>query len=126
MGVISACIPSLRPLVSLLLRGTVRGLGVSDYGSGKQVSSSVSHSAWRSRAGEGDDDNSSKPNDSVSDPQGQRWGHDVEVLGGRGGGRGAEDEISLEAMNVPQGVIQVKDEVVVTSSDWLEYKDKVF
>lgn len=48
------------------------------------------------------------------------------MRGGKVVGRGREDEISLEEMNVPAGGIRVKDEVVVTSSDWLEYKDKVF
>ena len=55
-----------------------------------------------------------------------QWGHETNVRGGKVGGRGLEDEISLEEMNVPAGGIRVKDEVVVTSSDWLEYKDKVF
>lgn len=55
-----------------------------------------------------------------------QWGHETLVRGGKVGGRGVEDEISLEEMNVPAGGIRVKDEVVVTSSDWLEYKDKVF
>ena len=35
-------------------------------------------------------------------------------------------DISLAEMNVPEGGIRVKDEVVVTSSDWLEYKHEVF
>ena len=40
--------------------------------------------------------------------------------------RVAGDEISLEEINVPDGMIRVKDEVTVTSSDWIDYKDKVF
>lgn len=40
--------------------------------------------------------------------------------------RGAEDEISLEELHTPAGGIMVKDEVMITSSDSLEYKDKVF
>ncbi|KAL9124691.1 MAG: hypothetical protein Q9217_006001 [Psora testacea] len=113
MGVISACIPSIRPLVSILFRNTVHVFRVGEYGSGNKVSTSshLSQSIWQSRAGESDIDNVSKLKDSICDPNSQKWGHEVEVSGGRRGGRGAEDEISLEAMNVPQGVIQVKNEV---------------
>lgn len=35
-------------------------------------------------------------------------------------------DISLAEMNVPEGGIRVKDEVVVTSSDWLEYRHEIF
>ena len=128
MGVISACIPSLRPLVSLLLRGTVRGLGVSKYGSARRVSrsSDTSHSIWAGLPREDKYNTFTKLQDRVSDQEGRKCGHGVEVSGGRGGDRWAADQTSLEAMNIPQGVIQVKDEVVVTSTDWLDYKYKVF
>ena len=36
-----------------------------------------------------------------------------------------EDNIGLEEMDVPDGGIKVKNEVVVTTHAWL-YKDKVF
>ena len=65
------------------------------------------------------------PEDVVAENR-RQWGHDVSVRGGKAAGRGGEDEISLEEMNVPEGVIKVKDEVVVTSSDWLEYKDRLY
>lgn len=55
-----------------------------------------------------------------------QWGHETNVRGGKVAGRGAEDEVSLEEMNVPVGEIRVKDEVVITSTDWWEYKDNVF
>ena len=134
MGVISACIPSLRPLVSLLLRGTVRGLGVTKSLSGKQTSPNSSSgrsrrssgNVWQTRSREGDCDGFAKMDGSVGDPKSQSIGHNVEVLGGRVVGRGPDDEISLEAVNLPDGIIQVKDEVTVTSSGWLDYQDKVF
>ena len=141
MGVISACIPSLRPLISLLARGTTRGVGVSvsktprSKPSAQDTGSSVaSRIAWRSpRVGpedcrEGYFERLEDPSEAVS-PGGARPGffrHEANVRGGKVVGRGREDEISLEEMNVPAGGIRVKDEVVVTSSDWLEYKDKVF
>lgn len=52
------------------------------------------------------------------------WGHETEVRGGKV--RGRMDEISLEEMTVPVGGIRVKDEVVVTSSDWIDYKDRIY
>ena len=38
----------------------------------------------------------------------------------------AGSDISLAEMNVPAGGIRVKDEVVVTSSDWIPYKHEVY
>lgn len=49
--------------------------------------------------------NFTKLEEPVSETQNGRWGHDVEVQGGRGG-REPEDEISLEEMNVPEGGYQ--------------------
>lgn len=143
MGVISACIPSLRPLISYITRGTTRGIGVSrtgkskskSKGSAQDTSSVASKMAWRNpRTGEDGRDGYFErledPSEAVS-PGGttnrpQYFRHETNVRGGRVVGRGAVDEISLEEMNVPAGGIRVKDEVVITSSDWLEYKDKVF
>ncbi|KAG8525603.1 uncharacterized protein KY384_009247 [Bacidia gigantensis] len=168
MGVISACLPSLRPLVSILLRGTVRGLGVSKYGLGSSATGKLGSSngsgsrsgRWGSRSdgagaagvgrglgvggGEGKNGGDFEEffrMDAPSDPGSRKVGHRVDVRGGRprpdggengrlengvGGGVGEEDEISLEAVNPPEGVIRIKNEVTVTSSDWLEYKDKVY
>ncbi|KAL8749767.1 MAG: hypothetical protein Q9184_006674 [Pyrenodesmia sp. 2 TL-2023] len=55
-----------------------------------------------------------------------RWHRDVTVRGGKDIERGSADDISLEEANVPFGQIRVKDEVVITSTDWLEYKDRVY
>lgn len=136
MGVISACIPSLRPLISLLTRGTTRAVGASRTtkssaavkSSAQNASSAASRTVWRSPrigedAREGYFERLEDPAEAGGRPQ---WGHETSVRGGRVVGRGAEDEISLEEMNTPAGGIRVKDEVVITSSDWLEYKDKVF
>lgn len=145
MGVISACIPSLRPLVSLLTRGTTRGVGASkttnkskSKGSAQDTSSGALSMVWRSpRIGEDAregyferlEDSSEGGGNGNGNGNGDRprfFRHETNVRGGKVGGRGGEDEISLEEMNVPVGGIRVKDEVRVTSSDWLEYKDKVF
>ena len=135
MGVISACIPSLRPLISLLTRGTTRGIGVSKATAKSDTedtsSSAASRNAWRSpRTGakDGRDGYFERLETPTTTEAGTRsqWGHETTVRGGKVGGRGAVDEVSLEEMNVPTGGIRVKEEVVVTSSDWLEYKDRVF
>ncbi len=112
MGVTSACLPSLRPLVSMIIRGTTRGLGATRTGtklSAQDNSSNSSRTAWRGRS----DDDREGPFTRLKAPTENRklWGHDVEVRGGKPrGGRGREDEISLEEMNVPARGIRVKDE----------------
>ena len=136
MGVISACIPSLRPLISLLTRGTTRGIGASNTtkskskskNSAQDASSGVSRMVWRSPTiGEdGREGYFERLEDGNEGRERSQWGYETLVRGGKVGGRGAVDEVSLEEMNVPVGGIRVKDEVRVTTSDWLEYKDKVF
>lgn len=113
MGVISACLPSLRPLISFLFRGTVRGLGVSSSGidSGIESAKNVGKTlgAWRNNSIINDREHFAKIEEPIHEAKDDRWGHDVEVQGGRGG-KGPEDEISLEEMNLPDGAIKVKDE----------------
>ena len=130
MGVISACLPSLRPLISLFLRGTVKAMGASKLGKGglATTSSGSSRIMWPSR-GHADDERDGpflRLEEGASGQKQQgRWGHDVSAAGPKER-RAAGDEISLEEINVPDGAIKVKDEVVVTSSDWIEYKDKLY
>lgn len=129
MGVISACIPSLRPLVSLVFRGTVRGHDVTKATKSAQAttSSGSSRMMWPSRTRDEEREGQfTRLEDGINEGKRPQWGHDVSVHGGKKAGRGAEDEISLEEMNVPDGAIKVKDEIVVTSSNWLDYKDKVY
>ena len=122
MGVISACIPSLRPLVSILFHGTTRAIGGTKIGgkSRAQDASSGSSRTWRSRS---DADEFSRL-DEPTETRGQ-WGHDATVHGGKTSVVAGSD-ISLAEMNVPAGGIRVKDEVVVSSSDWIPYKHEVY
>ena len=153
MGVIAACLPSLRPLLSLLLRGTTRASGTLHSKSAQNTNSS--HTIYNKRDRQGDeldlvpipnagregsarlgDEERGTPSPSWANELrsgSPRWGHEVEVKGGREkkatgfpgfGNRLQEDEVSLEEM-VPQGGIKVKSEVVVTSSEW-EWKDRLF
>ena len=53
-----------------------------------------------------------------------RWGHDVNVHGGRRNGRSrGEDEVSLQ--EVRSTGIKVKQEITVTSEAW-DYKDRLY
>ncbi|CAL8584661.1 hypothetical protein XPA_010249 [Xanthoria parietina] len=124
MGVISACLPSLRPLVALMTRGTHRAPKMGGGKSAQMASSSgSSRMVWRRN----DSDHGkhfSRLDDSVGEQT--RWGHDVTVKGGRDREQGSSENISLQEINVPAGQIKVKEEIVVTSSDWLDYKDRVY
>ena len=143
MGVIASCIPSLRPLLSLLLRGTTRATGTLHSKSAQNTSSSHTMFSKRDRQGDeidlvptpsGGREGFARLGDEERGLGSQRWGHEVEVKGGRekktsgfpglGGTRQQEDEISLEEI-IPQGGIKVKSEVVVTSTEW-EWKDRLY
>ena len=55
-----------------------------------------------------------------------RWGHDVNVRGGKKNrAANGEEDISMEELNPTDTRIRVKNEVTVTSTAW-DYKDKVF
>ena len=142
MGVIASCIPSLRPLLSLLLRGTTRATGTLHSKNAQDTSSSQSIFSKRDRQGHeidlvptsgGGREGFARLGDEERG-LGSPWGHEVKVKGGRekkssgfpglGGTRQREDEISLEEM-IPQGGIKVKSEVVVTSTEW-EWKDRLY
>ena len=128
MGVISACLTTLRPLISILTRGTSRAIGSGRlstvHKSSAQDNSSASsrmNMAWRSRS----DDNTFNRLEDPTETTRPKWGHETHVRGGKAKNPRASD-ISLAEMNVPEGGIRVKDEVLVTSSDWLDYKHEVF
>lgn len=125
MGVISACLPSLRPGLSILLRGSTKGLGVKKKGNGSGPDGSPR--IWRSRTRDDDREGIFQRLDEPIDWNRRQWGYVSAVRGGQSTGRSENtDEISLQEMNAPARGIRVQKEVVVTSSDWLEYKDKVF
>ncbi|KAK0509450.1 hypothetical protein JMJ35_007844 [Cladonia borealis] len=130
MGVISACLTTLRPLISILTRGTSRAIGYRGLGTGHKSSpqdtsrgSSRVNMSWRSRS---EDTTFNRLEDATATrPLASRWGHETHVKGGKARNPRASD-ISLAEINVPEGGIMIKEEVVVTSSDWLEYKYQVY
>ena len=128
MGVVSACLPSLRPLVSVMFRGKTTILGIMGGGKGSGNTSSSTGSSrriWANRLGGDSEGHFDRLTDAV-DPQ-QRWGNDVLVQGGRpGDGVLSGDDISMRELYLPAGGIVVTEEVEVTSSDWIDYNHKVF
>ena len=133
MGVISACLTTIRPLISMLTRGTSRAIGSHGLGTGHKSSPQDTSSgssqnlsmAWRSRSDDNTFDRLEDPPESHNRPGASMWGHQTHVKGGKATNSRTSD-ISLAEMNVPEGGIRIKEEVVVTSSDWLEYKHQVF
>ena len=117
MAVICACIPSLRPLVSVagqrfadapLVRNKLHSTG-----------GSSSRRVWES-------DKSRPSNGTFSqldDPDDLRpLGHDVSVRGGRV----EECQPDVEAIEMPQQGINVRTEVTLSTSSRLYYNDRLF
>ena len=138
MGIVSACLPSIHPLISIAFRGRFAAFGSEKETNNGTQGSSRKPSAFTRKAREEDfsvgsfqrilDSNGDRqllhPEDSEST---SKYGNKVSVHGGRnGGGHGAMDDISLEEMSLPMGTIGVKEEVVVISSDWMEYQSRLF
>ncbi|KAL2036834.1 hypothetical protein N7G274_010377 [Stereocaulon virgatum] len=130
MGVIAACIPSLRPLVAYSWRGIHKDPTILTKKSDQATTSSgSSRMMWPSRV-HGEDlvggftrlEEGRLRRDQTQD----RWGHDVNVRGGKSNrASNVEGNVSLEELNSHHTGIRVKNEVTVTSTAW-NYKDKVF
>ena len=130
MGVIAACIPSLRPLVAFLRKGSHKGPTIFSKKNVQATSSSgSSRMVWPAR-NHGKDlvgvftrlEEGRQPRDQSQD----RWGHDVNVRGGKKNrAANGEEDVSMGELNPTDTGIRVKNEVTVTSTAW-DYKDKVF
>ena len=117
MAVICACIPSLRPLVSVagqgfanapLVRSTLHSTG-----------GTSSRRKWEGGKGKSSDGTFSQ----LDEPDDLRpLGHDVSV---RGGGVN-EVPPDIEAMEMSQTGINVRTEVILSTSDRLHYNDRLF
>lgn len=117
MAVICACIPSLRPLASV----AGRSFGNVPLARSALHSSSGASSRrfWESKK--------SRPSDStfsqLDEPDDLRpLGHDVSVRGGRVSG----SQPDIEAIELPQQGINVKTEIILSSSEKLHYDDRLF
>ncbi len=138
MGVIAACMPSLRPLIAVLVRGTHRGPTMHSRFAPKDTTNSI-RPVWSRRDTDGYvmDQIDGKGFTRLEEPTSPGWGyrgvgHDVHVKGGRmkrkksflAGASAEDDQVSMEEM-VPQNGIKVKSEVTITTGHW-EYNDRIF
>lgn len=129
MGVVSACLPSMRPLFKKIFSGDYHGPtfrnrntnSAQAYGSG----TSSRHIMSRNKGDQGDLRSFTPLEEPVKKPSAP-WGHNVLVHGGRIQRPGGEDQISLEEMQTPSKSIKVKTEVTLISSQRLEYRDQLF
>ena len=126
MGVIAACLPSLRPFVALVLKSTHRGPTViSKKYPQASDSSGSSKSIWPSRTAE-----DAEPaggftrleDTAIGRERDQRGKNETAVRGGKRHSTNTFNEIGLEEMN---SGIRVKNEIIVTSHAW-DYKDRVY
>ena len=119
MAVICACIPSLRPLVSVAGKGFANAplVGRSLHSNG----GTSSRRMWESGKSK------SRPSDGtfsqLDEPDDLRpLGHDVSVRGGRVN----ESHPDIEAIELPQAGINVRTEITLSTSDRLHYNDRLF
>ena len=117
MAVICACIPSLRPLVGVAGRGFANTPSVGR--SLLSASGTSSRRLWESGKGRPSDGTFSQ----LDEPDDLRsLGHDVSV---RAGGVD-EGQPPVEAIELPQTGINVRTEVILSTSDRLHYDDRLF
>lgn len=134
MGVVSACLPSLRPLFKRLVSNTYQGPtfkssrneSAQNYGSGNS-----SQHMWSRNKGDDGDLRSFTRLEERPEEITEAWGHTIQVHGGKSkrGNTGtgpADDQLSLEEMHTPSRRIKVKTEVTLISTERLEYRDQLF
>ena len=127
MGVVSACLPSLRPLFTRLVGSAQHGPTLKGI---KNKDTRDSSSGWSSRRmwsrNHGDDDNTQSFTRLEEGGGGHRiWGHEVHVHGGKPSD-GSPEQMSLEETQIPLRRIKVKTEVTLISTGRMEYRDQLF
>lgn len=117
MAVICACIPSLRPLVSVAGQRFADAPFITQktHSTGASSSRRTWESA-KSRPSNGTFSQLDEPDDL------RPLGHDVSVRGGRVD----ESQADVEAIELPQQGINVRTEVILSTSDRLYYNDRLF
>ena len=117
MAIICACIPSLRPLVSVFGQGFVNAPLVRNaLHSSVGASSRRMWESGKSRPSDGTFSQLDEPDDL------RPLGHDVSVRGGRVN----ETQPEIETMEMPEQGIKVQTEVILSTSDRLHYNDRLF
>ena len=125
MGVIAACIPSLRPLVALIWYGNHSGPTLTGSTKNAQTNLSTASSRTIWPVGRGHKDDEDKIGGFTRLEESGRWGHNADIRGGRQQRADGMDDLSLEELNPPMEGIRVKNEVVVTTENW-RYDDRLF
>lgn len=119
LGIVSACIPSLRPLVTYVISGTHRGPTMDSV----QTSSTILNPAtWRASESTERRGAFIQLDDSTNEIE-SAWGHSVFVHGGQPGGKTRN---SIEEVEIPIKGITVKTEITLMTSDRLNYNDRLF
>ena len=116
MGVVSACLPSLRPLWSLVWKGSYRG---PTRQSTQGNSSTASRMMWRSMTSNEDKDLRSFTRLEDGEET-MRWEGKVNQILGEPRAT-ASDDIPL-----PERGIRVKTEITLISSERIDYKDRLY
>ena len=126
MSVIAACLPSLRPLIALALKGTHRGPTLISKKSAQATSSSGSSRViWPARTVEDAEPAGgfTRLEETAIGRDRDRWGQcETAVRGGKRQSTSTFNEIGMEEMN---SGIRVKNEITITSHVW-DYKDRVY
>ena len=123
IAVVSACLPSLRPLfMRVFQRGCYRRPSRRDHSTQKSLISS-----WRSgKNAKGNvDDSFNRLHENPSGRSPSPWMHNVEVSGGKAGSDSEDYEIGTRS-GPPSRRIKVKTNVVVTISDRVDWQDGLF
>lgn len=123
MAVICACLPSLRPLFSLTPPIPIKiSKRLSLFNTNTNTNTSTS-GRWinSTRVEEVEEEDSRAPLDDFEE-RNKPLGHDVEVRGGEG----VKREMEMGERGWTGEGIRVKTEVVLVSSERLDYRDRLF
>lgn len=123
MGVVSACLPSLRPLWSLAWKGSYHGPArKSAQGNSSSTSSRI---MWRSMTS--NEDKELRSFTRLEDGEAEtRWGINATIHGGqRKPSHGEPQGSSPDDIPLPERGIRVKTELLISSAP-IAYQDKLF
>lgn len=115
MAVVCACIPSLRPLATIIAQGAFRHPLVKSTMK-STTSGTSSKRIWggsRSRLSDGTFSHLDEADDM------RPFGHGVSVYGGN-------NQLDAENLELPQYGINIKTEIEVSTSDRLDYNDRLY
>ncbi|MCJ1342616.1 hypothetical protein MMC31_000802 [Peltigera leucophlebia] len=119
LGIVSACIPSLRPLVTYVISGTHRGPTMESV---KTSSTALNPTTWRTSESTEARGAFIQLDESTNEIE-SAWGHSVFVHGGHPGSKNGDN---IDEVEIPIEGITVKTEITLMTSDRLNYNDRLF